>query len=295
MNKKKLNLRTLTSFFTIFGFLIMAVTGLVLYIVPEGRIAYWTHWELTGLTKTNWGNIHILSSILFIAAGIFHTYFNWKPIENYIKDRATGGLNSKRELAISSAVSVIIIFSALFSIPPLSYMIDFNEYVKDKWIVSEEYEPPYGHAEQTSFNVFVKKMSIDIDSALAELNRNNIKVANTGLPLGEIAQNNKISPMDLYMHIKKFEAVEEVSEAKIYTPEMVEMEFAGSNLGNRTIESLSRSLNIEIDNVTQKFQRAGFDIKNTETLKKVAEKYNITPIELLKVMLVEDYRLESDI
>jgi len=295
MNKKKLNLRTLTSFFTMFGFLIIAVTGLVLYIVPEGRIAYWTHWELIGLAKTDWGNIHILSSILFIAAGIFHTYFNWKPIVNYIKDRVTGGLNSKRELAISSAVSVIIIFSALFSIPPLSYMIDFNEYVKDKWIVSEEYEPPYGHAEQTSFNVFVKKMSIDIDQALAELKGNNIEVADVSLSLGEIAKNNKISPMDIYMHIRKYEAVEEVSKAKIYTPEMVELEFAGSNAGNKTIESLSRSLNIENDNITQKFQQAGFDISSTETLKKAAEKYNITPIELLKIMLVKDYRSEGDI
>jgi len=266
----------------------MAVTGLVLYIVPEGRIAYWTHWELTGLTKTDWGNIHILSSILFITAGIFHIYFNWKPIVNYLKDRVTGGLNSRRELLVSSVVSVVIIISAIFYMPPLSYLLDLNEYVKDSWITSEEYEPPFGHAEQISLNVFAKKMSIDLDSALAELKNNNIEVGSVKLTLKEIAEANKISPMDLYMLIKKFEAVEEISEAKEYTPEMVEHEFAGSGLGNRTIESLSQNLNIESDIITQRLRRAGFEIDISETLKKAAERYDLTPVELLKIMLVEN-------
>jgi hypothetical protein len=69
MTSRKIHTRGLTSFFTLFGFIIMSITGLVLYIEPAGRVAYWITWQFAGLTKTDWGNIHILSSLLFIVAG----------------------------------------------------------------------------------------------------------------------------------------------------------------------------------------------------------------------------------
>jgi len=119
MAKNRIHKRGLTSFFTLFGFMIMSVTGLVLYIVPAGRVAYWVTWELIGLTKTDWGNIHILSSILFIVAGIFHTYFNWKPLMNYFKSKITTKIKLRRELIISTVVSLWIIVSSIWPIPPL--------------------------------------------------------------------------------------------------------------------------------------------------------------------------------
>ena len=76
MSKSKLHTRGLTSFFTLFGFIIMSLTGLVLYVTPAGRVAYWVTWHFLGWSKTEWGNIHILASLLFIVAGAFHIYFN---------------------------------------------------------------------------------------------------------------------------------------------------------------------------------------------------------------------------
>ena len=87
MAGSKIHKRGLTSFFTLFGFLIMSITGLVLYVVPQGRIAYWVTWKFLGMTKTEWGNIHIISSILFILAGAFHIYFNWSILINYFKKK----------------------------------------------------------------------------------------------------------------------------------------------------------------------------------------------------------------
>jgi hypothetical protein len=54
MAGSKINKRGLASFLTLFGFLIMALTGLILYIMPAGRVAYWIHWEMIGLSKTGW-------------------------------------------------------------------------------------------------------------------------------------------------------------------------------------------------------------------------------------------------
>ena len=63
MKKNKQSTRSLTAFLVTWSFLVLTITGLVLYIVPQGRIAYWVHWSLLGLEKEQWGwrkigNIH---------------------------------------------------------------------------------------------------------------------------------------------------------------------------------------------------------------------------------------------
>ena len=285
----KIHKRGLTSFFTLFGFLIMSITGLVLYVVPQGRIAYWVTWELLGLTKTEWGNIHIISSILFIVAGAFHIYFNWSILINYFKKKAEAGLRLKKELLISGVVSLIIVVGALYSIPPVSYLLDLNEFIKDSWIVSEDYEPPFGHAEELSLKTFSAKMNIDPGKAIDEFLTNGITFQSAEQSLLEIAEVNRISPMDLYMLIKKLEPSKIVTDSTVYTPEMVEIEFSGTGIGNRSFAGICESFGIDISKASDRLQRNGIEIEPGETLKKVAERHGSEPIELLKTILVENY------
>ena len=220
MSKKRINNRGLTSFLMLFGFIIMMLTGLVLYIVPAGRIAYWVNWELTGLTKTDWGNIYIISGILFIVAGVFHIYFNWKVLIHYFKDKIMGNINLKRELLIASIISAVFILSSLYQLRPISYLLDLNEFIKNSWIAIENYEPPIGHAELLSLNTFTKKMKIDIEKVVIEFKLKGIKFDNTDVTLENISKENNISPMDLYMIIKKYAAVAKSSKINEFSPEM---------------------------------------------------------------------------
>ena len=48
---RRFSWRAMTSMMTTGGFLIMGVTGLMLFATPEGRLAYWVDWSLGGLTK----------------------------------------------------------------------------------------------------------------------------------------------------------------------------------------------------------------------------------------------------
>ena len=257
MASTKIHKRGLTSFFTLFGFLIMSVTGLVLYVVPEGRVAYWTTWELIGLTKTDWGNIHILSSILFIVAGGFHTYFNWKPLMNYFKDKARKGVKLRRELAISSVLSVWVIVNSIWPFPPLSYVLDFNEWVKETWVVQDEYEPPFGHAEMLSLKVFTKKMDIDLGKAIDELKANGLAFDSAEETLEDIGRRNDISPMNLYLLIKKFEPAPEPDNLDAYSPESIEVEFSGTGFGNKTIRSICERLGLDTTTAIASCRRGG--------------------------------------
>lgn len=267
----------------------MSITGLVLYVVPAGRIAYWTDWGLLSMTKTQWGNIHILSSILFIVAGAFHIYFNWKPLINYFKSRATKTVKLKRELAISGLISILITVSAIFSIPPLSYLLDFNEFIKETWIVEDDYEPPFGHAELLSLKTFAKKTEIDLDKAVAELQKNGIRLESSEETLEEIAKKNYTSPMNIYLLIKKFEPAPEPERLRSYTPESVEIEFSGTNLGNKSISAICENLGLDSSTVFIRLKSLGIEASADETLKKIAEKHDTVPIELLKAIIIEGY------
>lgn len=286
---KVIHTRGLTSFFTVFGFVIMAITGLVLYIVPAGRIAYWIEWQFLGLTKPQWDSIHILSSILFLVAGIFHMYFNWKPLMNYFRDRLTKGIKLRRELAISLAVSVWLVISALFAIPPLSYLLDLNEYVKAAWIVQDEYEPPFGHAEMLSLRVFCKKMDIDLETAIAELRQQGIQFEDADETLEDIGAGNNTAPMNIYLLIKKHEPAPEPEKLGTYTPESIEVEFAGAGIGNKSVSAVCERLGLETGVALNRLTGMGISAAAEKTLKSIAEDNGTAPLEIMKAMLIEGY------
>ncbi len=292
--EKKWNMRGLTSLLTLAGFLIMSITGLVLYVVPQGRIAYWTNWTFLGWTKTNWGDIHILSSILFIIAGAFHTYFNWKPLMNYLRDRRRGGIKLKKEIAISVAAMVLVTISAIYKLPPLSLLIQLNESIKESWVVDKNSEPPFGHAELLSLKVFCKKTNLRLDAAQAELKRRGLKEVRPDLSMEHIARANHISPLEIYSMIRKFETKQpEMKTSKTppqaYTTQEVEETFAGTGLGNLSMADIGKKVGIDGAKLLTRLQTKGLKGSAEESLKTMARRNGLAPLELLKAALVKGH------
>jgi len=274
------------------GFIVLALTGIVLFIMPHGRVAYWTDWRFLGLTKDNWGSIHICSSVVFIVAAILHiVYYNWKPLTNYLVRKVAAGRRLKTELAISSIIVFFVIAGAIFEVPPLGPFMDFNEYVKSSWVTSKEYEPPFGHAELLSLTVFAKKMNMDLEKAVAELKGRGIAFETERDTLEQIARRNKTSPMHIYMMIKKYEQKPEVVKGQTYTPEMVEEQFAGMGIGRKTLKAVCAEIGVDIAQAKGRIAKQNILIKEDEALKKAAEKHGVTPLDILKIILVKDFKL----
>jgi len=290
MAKSGWHRRGLTSLLTLAGFLVMSITGLVLYIVPQGRVAYWTVWKLAGLTKTQWDNIHILSSLLFIVAGAFHLYFNWKPLLNYLRDKVQGGVRLKKELGLTAAGLVLVTVSAIWSLPPLSYLLDLNAAVKEAWVKDKDYEPPFGHAELLSFKVFCKKTDIPLDKAKAELEARGLKGIDEARTLEEIARENRISPLEIYRMIKKLEVLEPVQAPAGFTAESVEEIFAGTGIGNKTLAEICAKVGLDPGPVKARLEAKGLKVEEDKSIKSLAGLNNLAPLDLLKAALVEDYR-----
>ena len=82
-----MNIRKITSLTALLAFTITLFTSVILFIVPKGRIAFWADWQMWGLTKDQWGSIHIVNGMLFLSALCLHIYYNWHPIISYFKNR----------------------------------------------------------------------------------------------------------------------------------------------------------------------------------------------------------------
>ena len=123
MNEKQpLNGRGLTSFIVLFNFLIMLLSGIMLYLSPRGRVANWTGWTMWGLEKGEWEALHLTMALAMLVAAGFHSYFNWSYLVRYIKDAANRGMRSKRELGLASLVMIVLFAGTQAGIPPFSWL-----------------------------------------------------------------------------------------------------------------------------------------------------------------------------
>lgn len=194
-------MRKITSMTMLLSLIILAINSIILYVVPEGRIAYWADWKFLGLTKGDWGAQHTTVGVLFLIAGILHIFYNWKPILAYMKNKTrqirifTGSFN------VALVVSAIFVVGTYYNIPPMSTILHISESVKDSATVKYG-EPPYGHAESSSLKMFAKRENLDLEQSMQLLQDAGIVIKGSQDTIKDIASSNKRSPRQIHEVIK---------------------------------------------------------------------------------------------
>lgn len=288
MSNRNWNGRAFTSLCSLVSFILLCITGIILFVEPHGRVAYWTRWNFVGLEKDQWGNIHIYSGLLFLVTGAFHLYYNWKPLVKYLSAKIETALRYKRELVISSIIFLWVVVSGIWSLPPLSYVTDLGETIKNAWVTSPGLEPPFGHAELVSLRTFCKKQRIPLDQAMAELRKAGFKLNDPGNSLDEIASSKGTSGMGVYEVIKKLEPQPEVMKpGAVWTPEKIEETFAGTGVGRKTIGQIIKNHGLDPRTTHQKLKAGGIIAKDDDRIKELAARHNSTPIKILTIILAD--------
>ena len=284
MRKNKQSTRSLIAFLVTWSFLVLTVTGLVLYIVPQGRVAYWVHWSLAGMEKAQWGWVHMMFGGVFIVTGILHLYFNWKPFKRYLADRVKGHLEMKREIYIASAVTLSIFLVSVLNVPPASWVIDLNDWLKSAWVTSPDLEPPFGHAEEVSLAGLSKRMDLDLDKVLAELRSQGMQFEGKGDSLEKIARRNQTTPMALYGLIRQYMR-RPSDQHEVMTPEAIEAKYAGTGLGRKSLEVLCETVGIDLQQGLEKLAAADIQAQGSDNAREIADRYGLTPLDLLQIMM----------
>jgi hypothetical protein len=275
------------------SFVVLTVTGIVLYIVPQGRIAYWTLWSFLGLNKEQWGDVHIMFGGIFIATGIWHLYFNWAPFKKYLLERARGHIQVKQELVSSLALSAVIVALSMLDLPPAGWVFQLNDAIKDSWVSAPEHEPPFGHAEEVSLAGLAQRLGLDLDQGIAALSAQGVKVDGPTDSLEHIARVNDTTPMALFAVFgsqKTPDATPLGNESEMLTPEAVEARYAGSGLGRKTLKTIFDEIGMDAAFGLSRLDSVGIRAQVDEKAKEIAERHELTPIDLMKVLVVYDFR-----
>lgn len=188
--------RKVTSLVALLAFILTVITSLILYIAPQGRVAYWSDWMLWGLDKTQWGNLHINLGTLFLAALLLHAYYNWKPLLSYLS-RARKLVVFTPAFVAASVLVLVVGLGTLAMVPPFSTVLAGSEFFKDR--AARVYgEPPYGHAELSTLASLAPKIGLTPQAIVSALVQAGYGEATPGSTLLALARHYKTSPQHLY-------------------------------------------------------------------------------------------------
>lgn len=291
MLKNKQATRAFVAFLVTWSFVVLTVTGLVLYVVPHGRVVNWTFWSLAGLGKDGWADVHILFGVVFIIGGALHLYFNWKPFKNYLADRILGHLALKRELVTSLATTVLLTIGAIYAVPPVSWVFDLNDTLKSYWGQIPGHEPPYPRAEEAPLPVLAKRLDINHDAAVAALQSAGIHVPDPGATLAAIATANATTPAALYALIPRPAQTQPPGgQASAADPAEIEARLTGTGVGAKTLANFAGQNGLPLADAKQRLAATGIEAEPDDTLKTIAERHATRPVEIAKALLVHGYR-----
>jgi hypothetical protein len=182
-------------------FTVAAISGIVLYFTPRGRVANWTSWTMFGLEKHQWGSVHMNACLLVLIVAGIHLVLNWRVFLSYIKRKAAG-LNLKAEMATALVITAVVVSGTVFELPPFSTIVAMNEAIKDRW----ERQAPRGpapHAEEFSVARMAGNLGLTVDEVTLALRQEGLKVEDPDMSIGQLAHQSGIAPSDVYAAIQR--------------------------------------------------------------------------------------------
>lgn len=268
--KKKFNWKAFISLYISFSFIIMIVSGVILYLAPAGRIAKWTHIYILGLEKDAWQAIHIIFTFLFIIASGFHIWYNWKPFVSYLRNKMQQKFSLRKELIASFLITMLLFVFTLLELPPFSSLIELGEDLTDSWS-TEQTEPPAPHAESMTFDALAKTINKPVEGLLANLNQNNI-IAQQDEIVRDVAEKYNLTPMELFKKMKTFKTTDSSSP------------YSGRGLGRKTMREICKTVQIDLENSLLLLKDNGINAGAEMTLKNIAGEYDMKPIDIMKII-----------
>lgn len=259
----------------LFSFVLLVLTSIILYIIPHGRVAYWADWHLWGLSKTQWGNLHINLGVLFLLAGLLHIFYNWVPILAYMKNRAKKLNVLTPAFSVSLVLTLVVGVGTLLNVPPMSTVINLSESIKDA--ASDKYgEPPYGHAELSSLKIFARQTNLDLPRAKELLTAAGISFNGDQQTILEISQANNLPPKavaDIMQPAQKH--IEEGTPFPKTAP---------AGFGRQKLAEICTMYNLNISTILQKLADTSITAIPDQTIKEIAADNTMTPSALFEVL-----------
>jgi hypothetical protein len=264
--------RVFVTFYVILSFVIIAASGLVLFISPPGRVANWSQWRFGALQKADWQAVHTVFTLFFLGAVAFHIYFNWRVILNYRRRKVGEGLHRGKEMGLAIVVGAAVLVLTIVGIPPFSTLVTFGEKVKNSWS-DPATEPPVPHAELWTVAKFAETNKMTVDQAMGNLREAGMTAPGTDVTLQSLATAYKVTPRQVYL-----KALRQTRAASVPVAE-------GSGFGRKTVAQLCEEANLPVETALERLRQAGFTAATAESnMWQLATQVGRRPIEVAQII-----------
>jgi len=268
----------------LWSLIILIINSVVLYVVPEGRVAHWAVWRFLGLTKGDWSSQHITVGFLFLFAGLLHIYYNWKPILAYMKDKARNIKVFSGASSVGLGLTIIFVVGTYFNVPPLSTIIDISEHFKSS-AAAKYGDPPYGQAQSSSLRFFTNRVNLDLKKSMELLEAAGVSVSDEKEVLSDIAKRSGITPHQVYEIIKT--ATREPSQPSVEHGDSSSTltDPPKSGMGKKTISQMCSEIGVkDCDQVIKKLGEKGIKVEADTKVKDAAAANDLGPMQIYEAM-----------
>ncbi|MBN1972041.1 MAG: DUF4405 domain-containing protein [Sedimentisphaerales bacterium] len=260
--KNQFNWRSFVSVLTAFSFIGLTFTGIILFVVPPGRIANWTGWTLLALTKDQWIALHDWFGIIFVVTAVIHLYFNLKLFISYFKSRVTKTFSLRSEWVVALLVCVVVGAGTVVNFAPFSTLMTWNESIKYGWDNPSQ-QAPIPHAELLTLIELAEQVpDANIETMIANLEGQGIKVQSPEIIVNELAESVAMTPEQIY----------QIALGQSTT--------GSSRFGQMTLKQYCEQINLDVDEAVKILNDAGFTIKPEMTIREIADSKGAHPSEI---------------
>lgn len=274
-HKNRFQFRAFVSLLTGFSFIIVALSGIVLYISPKGRIANWTNWTFWNLSKQQWAAIHICFTAVFVLLCLIHVWLNIRPLINYFRRKVEGGVKFRYEWPVAALICAAIFWGSLNPFAPFSTLLKLREELKINQELPKT-RPPVPHAEILTIAELADQADLDIETALNNLKTHNIVASVTNI-FGDIASQQNLSPEELYaIFIGKAPATSGSGHGG--------GGHGRGGFGQKTLRQLCQEMDIPLPQAIEALKTSGIDCSTDQRIRNIADDNNIRPSQIRGVL-----------
>ena len=265
--------KSFTSFALLFGFVVIALSGAVLYVAPPGRVANWSDWSLGGLRRADWQAIHTVFTSIFVVLAILHLVFNWRVVVAYLTMRAATGSRRRRELVMAGALVAGVMAATLAGLPPFSSMMRAGDALKNGWTAPGG-DAPVPHAEILTIARLADILHVEPDRLVSNLKSAGID-ATAEATLADLAAARATPPAEMYR----------VATAGVAPPKRPIVE--GGGYGWKSLEEVCRELDVPVDVALARLSAKGIDAGPAHVVRDIAQRSGRTPIGVVQLLAAE--------
>ncbi len=270
--KEPFRWRVFISFGLLLSFLVLLVSGVILYVAPPGRVANWTDWRMIGLTKGDWQHQHTVFALSFVLLSILHLFLiNWKLFLSYLKRRASGGRKQPIELSAVIVLGLLLWLGTHFNVQPLSAVVGLGSRISDSWEDTKS-GPPVPHLERMTLAEIAQRTGLE---GLPDVWKSRLEEAGISVPaddqtLAEVASSNRMSPDTLF---------------RIMAPEHGEKPLLPTaGLGQMTLEQLCEEVGVPLPLMKVALAQEQIEADPDARLRTVAEQNRLSMSDLREIL-----------